>query len=77
MNKLSIVDHALERMAQRSFRAEDPDLILMIGTEVEGGYMVLARDCQAAERALKQLLNEVRRLEGKRLVVRGGKVITA
>jgi hypothetical protein len=77
MNDIGITRHAVRRMAQRSFREDDLDLIMMIGTEVEDGYLVRAKDCQAAERELKRLLDQVRRLEGKRLVVEGGSVITA
>jgi hypothetical protein len=64
-------------MAQRSFRENDLDLIIMIGTEVEDGYLVRTKDRLAAERVLKQLLDQIRRLDGKRLVMESGSVITA
>jgi len=77
MNEAAVTRHAMQRMAQRAFRLEDLDLIMMIGTEVEGGFIVLTRDCQAAESELKRLLKQVRRLDGTRLVVEGGTVVTA
>jgi hypothetical protein len=69
--------HAVVRMGQRAIREDDVDLIVLIGTEVEGGYLVRSKDRQAAERQLKQLLNQVRRLDGKRVVVADGRVVTA
>ena len=68
--------HAVSCMAQRDIGDDDLDLIMMIGTEVEDGYIVLTRDCKAAEGELKRLLDRVRRLNGKRLVVEGNQVIT-
>jgi hypothetical protein len=69
--------HAVARMSQRAIREDDLELIMLIGTEVEGGYLVRSKDCQAAEKALKRLLHQVRRLDGKRVVVGGGCVVTA
>jgi hypothetical protein len=69
--------HAVARMGQRAIRKDDLDLIMLIGTEVEDGYIVLNRDCQAAEQELKCLLDRVRRLGGKRLVVASGRIVTA
>ncbi len=69
--------HAIERMGQRSFQVDDVELIKLIGTEVEGGFLVLSRDCLAAEHELKRLQQRIRRLGGKRLVVADGQVITA
>jgi hypothetical protein len=48
----------------------------MLGTEVEDGFLVLRRDCQQAENALKQLLKKIWRLEGKRLILAESKVVT-
>jgi len=69
--------HALLRMAQRGFHADDAELIMVLGTEVPDGFLVLRKDCEAAERKLKQLLDRVRRLNGKRLVVETGCIATA
>ena len=77
MSTLQLTRHAVTRMAQRAIRDDDLDLIMMIGTEVGDGYIVLTRDCAAAERELKRLLDRVRRLNGKRLVVENGQVVTA
>jgi hypothetical protein len=73
----SLTRHAIARMAQRAIRKDDVDLIMLIGIEVEDGFLVRNKDRQAAERELKQLLSQVRRLDGKRLVVEDGRVITA
>ena len=77
MSGVQLTRHAVARLAQRAIRYDDLDLIMMIGTEVRDGYIVLERDCQAAERELKCLLNRVRRLNGKRLVAQGGHIVTA
>jgi hypothetical protein len=69
--------HALVRMGQRGIHSGDIDLIVLIGTEVEGGYLVRSKDRQSAERQLKQLLEQVRRLEGKRAVIADNRVVTA
>jgi hypothetical protein len=52
-------------------------LIQLIGTEVEDGFLVLNRDCLAIEHELKRLQDRIRRLRGKRLVVADGHVVTA
>jgi hypothetical protein len=49
----------------------------MIGTEVEGGYLVLQRDCNAATQRLMRLVERVRRLAGIRIVSEGRAVVTA
>lgn len=76
MSPAAISQHALTRMSQRAFQEDDLDLIRMIGSEVDDGFMVLNRDRQAAERVLKALLQKIRRLDGKRVVVAGGRVVT-
>ena len=77
MSQTQLTRHAVARMGQRNFQNDDLDLIRLIGTAVEDGYLVLNRDCQAAERELKLLLERVRRLNGKRLVTVAGRVVTA
>jgi hypothetical protein len=64
-------------MSQRGIREDDAELIPLIGTEVGDGYLVRTKDCQAAERELKDLLQRIWRIHGKRLVVRDGKIVTA
>jgi hypothetical protein len=76
MSPANLSQHALTRMSQRGFHRDDLDLIRMIGTEVDDGYLVLNRDRQAAERVLKEMLQQIKRLDGKRVVVAGGRVVT-
>ena len=73
----SLTKHAAVRMAQRAISGDMLDLVVLIGTEVDDGYVVLDRDCEALERLLKQLLQQVRRLRGVRVVLTDGCVITA
>ena len=77
MTSEGLTQHALMRMAQRGFKGEDTDLIMYMGTEVEGGYFVREKDFQALDLKLKQLRDHARRLVGKRLVVEGERVVTA
>jgi hypothetical protein len=72
-----LLRHAETRMAQRGLSIKDAELITLIGTEVEDGFLVLAQDCRRIERELKGLLDRVRRLQGKRLVVADGRIVTA
>jgi hypothetical protein len=77
MSSLTVTNHAAIRMAQRGFVPKDAELIALIGTEVDDGYLVCEHDYQATEHALKRLLQRVRRLVGKRIVVKNGQVVTA
>jgi len=74
---LVLTHHASVRMAQRSVSLQDAELITLIGTEVSDGYLVRAHDCQRIEMKLKQLLDRVRKLQGKRLVIAKGQIVTA
>jgi hypothetical protein len=74
---LTITEHAAMRMSQRGFISKDVELILLIGTEVDDGYIVRERDYREAEHAIRRLLQRCRRLVGKRLVVKDGQVVTA
>jgi hypothetical protein len=69
--------HAATRMAQRGITNDDLELIEYIGTEVEGGYVVRQKDFQVLDRELRLLRDQAKRLVGKRLVVDGGRVVTA
>ncbi len=69
--------HAIQRMGQRGFQEDDIELIRLIGTEVEDGFLVLNRDCLAAEHELKRLQDRIHCLGGKRLVVADGHIVTA
>ena len=55
----------------------DLELLMLIGSEVEGGHWVRERDYQTFERELKHVLHRARRLVGKRVVVADGRVVTA
>jgi hypothetical protein len=74
MTAPSLTKHAGIRLAQRSISLKDADLIALIGTEVEDGFLVRNKDCEAIEHQLK-LLGRIRRLRGKRLVVIGGRIL--
>lgn len=77
MSDATLTSHALVRMAQRAISGDDLDLVRTFGTEVEGGYLLRAKDCQAIEHAVKRFVDRVRRLSGERVVVAGGRVVTA
>lgn len=77
MSEMVMTHHAIARLGQRGFRDDDLDLIRLIGTPVEGGYLVRERDCQRAEGQLKRLGDRIRRLKGKRVVEDGRCVVTA
>jgi hypothetical protein len=74
--ELKLTQHAVTRFAQRGFRDGDAELIMAIGTEVEGGYLVRQRDVRDFEQRMKRLLDRVYRSAGKRLVVEGDVVVT-
>lgn len=77
MPTLTLTSHAAVRMGQRGIQMKDAELIALIGTEVEDGYLVREKDYQQAARTIKALLSRLRRVVGKRLVVADGCVITA
>jgi hypothetical protein len=77
MNKLSVTTHAAVRMAQRGLNLKDSELIVLIGTEVDDGYLVRTKDYQEVERTLKKVLQRLRRVVGKRLVVAEDRIVTA
>jgi hypothetical protein len=77
MTELTVTRHAEIRMAQRSILLGDADLIAMVGTKVEDGYVLLEKDYQAVEHFIKKFLQRIRRLRGKRLVVIEGQIVTA
>jgi hypothetical protein len=77
MTALTVSAHAALRLAQRGIPLKDAELILLIGTEIDDGYLVRAKDYQEIEHVLRRLLARLRRLVGKRLVIVDGRVITA
>ena len=77
MNKLTLTGHAAVRMAQRGVLIRDAELIPLIGTEVDDGFLVRTKDCQHIEREMKRLLDRIWRMCGKLLIVQNGQVVTA
>ena len=77
MTSLSITNHALLRLAQRGFVPSDLELILTLGSEVEDGILVLRSDVKAAEENLRAMIRKLQKIEGKRLVVVNGHLVTA
>jgi hypothetical protein len=77
MTTLIFTHHAAVRMAQRGIPLRDAELIALIGTEVDDGYLVRAKDCQRVEREIKLLLGRIKRLQGKQLVTSEGRIVTA
>jgi hypothetical protein len=77
MNTLMLTAHATARMAQRSIKLKDAELIALIGTQVDDGYLVLNNDYEEVERQVKHFLDRCRRVVGKRLIVANGHVVTA
>lgn len=54
-------------MSERGIRPRDLELIVLIGTHVDDGYVAREKDYQEAEHRLKQLLYSFRCLVDKRL----------
>lgn len=77
MSALNVTVHAAMRMAQRGINSNDIDLLTLIGTEVEGGYLVREKDFQTLDRELKRFRDQARRLVGKRIVIEGNRVVNA
>lgn len=76
MSALESTRHAMTRLAQRAIGDDDVDLIMLIATEVEGGYFVRDKDAHSLEHRLRELAERVGRLAGKRLVVADGHLVT-
>ena len=77
MGPLQITRHARMRCAQRGLSVEELDLIMLIGSEVDDGYLVRDKDCQEVVRQLKNEIKRVQRVKGKRVVLVNGQIITA
>jgi hypothetical protein len=73
---LEITRHAEQRMSQRGLVDRDIDLIMLLGTEVGDGFVVLEKDCTQAACALRRLAERIERLPGKRLVAVDGQLVT-
>lgn len=77
MNTLPISKHAEVRASQRSLPLADLDILMWIGCEVRDGFFVRDVDCETIEEQLLDILKRVRKLRGARLVVAGGRAVTA
>jgi hypothetical protein len=77
MSGVQLTAHAVQRLAQRGMAMADLDLAALLGREVEGGLLVLDKDCERVARELKYLAERVRRLGGLRLVQSDGVLVTA
>jgi hypothetical protein len=77
MNDVDLTHHAQIRTSQRGIRESDLDLLILIGTPVNDGFLARHKDCETLERQCKQLIERIHRLRGKRVVVAEGRVITA
>ena len=77
MAELRISRHAEARMAQRGIREADIELILQLGSEVEGGLIVRKEDFRRYERNLRAQIQRASRLVGKRLVLAEDQLVTA
>ncbi len=76
MTHITFSKHASTRLAQRGVSSSDAELIVTYGTEVEGGYIFLEKNCTDLEQELKAALKQVRHLRGKRVVVEDGYLVT-
>lgn len=76
MSDLDFTDHAVVRMAQRGLLLSDVELIMTVGSEVEDGVFVRRKDVQAFERAVRNIMRRLKKVEGKRLVVTNGCLVT-
>jgi len=77
MGSLQITRHGRMRCAQRGLSADELDLIMLIGSEVDDGYLVRDKDCQEVVRQLKNEIKRVQRVKGKRVVLVNGQIIAA
>jgi hypothetical protein len=48
MNTLTITEHAAVRMSQRGIMPKDAELIILIGTEIDDGYLVREKGLQGS-----------------------------
>ena len=60
-----------------SMKLQDAELIALIGTQVEDGYLVRNKDFQQIKSDLTKFLKRLRRIVGKRLILNNGQVVTA
>lgn len=76
MTAIALTQHSLVRIQQRGLSIQDPELIVLLGTPVEGGYLVRHKDCDEVIHALKAVMRKVERLRGQRVVMAGNRIVT-
>ncbi len=74
---LRATSHAVQRMSQRGFKLSDLELISLIGTEVDDGFLLREDVARETARAWRKLADDAERLAGARIVQAGGAIITA
>jgi hypothetical protein len=77
MLDLHTTTHALARCGQRGIGVRDAELAVLLGVEVEGGFLLMQRQCAAAARNFRCLADRLDRLAGTRVVAEGNAVVTA
>jgi len=77
MTRVDLTLHAEARTSQRGIRASDLDLLHLIGLPVQDGFLATDTGCEELERQCKNLLERLRHVRGKRMVVCSGRVVTA
>ena len=78
MTNIIYTRHAETRMQQRAIRERDIPLIIELGTQVDDEtWILLKRDVSREIDIRKREIQKLERLENRKVVMRGGHVITA
>ena len=78
MTDLVFTRHAETRMQQRGIGEKDIPLIIALGTQVDDEtWILLQRDVARGIKILKRGIKVLERLVNRKVVIRGGRVITA
>lgn len=77
MTRADLTVHAEARTSQRGIRASDLELLRLVGLPVHDGFLATDKGCEEIERQCKYLVERLRHLRGKRMVVCGGRIVTA
>jgi hypothetical protein len=71
-----LTNHARIRSAQRAIRPADLELLLQFGIPVPDGLLATDKVFEDLERQIRQTLERLRRLRGKRVVLAENSVVT-
>lgn len=78
MTGISYARHAETRMQQRAIRKKDVPLIIELGTQIDDEtWFMCNRDVSREIESLKREIHRLERLANCKVVMRGGRVITA